>query len=93
MQKADNGFSEFLKEVPAPIRASLEQLREITNAQTDFIACLLLELETRGVLGEQERGEMIRRWHQLYRDRPGFDEYAPLADSVVDALDAQRLAR
>ncbi|MDW7748966.1 hypothetical protein [Halomonas sp.] len=91
MQTGD--FDELLKDVPVPIRASLKQLREITNAQTDFIAFLLLELESQGVLGEQERDAMIRRWYQLYRDRPGFDEHVPLADSVVDALDAQRLAQ
>ncbi|MDO0944621.1 hypothetical protein [Chromohalobacter israelensis] len=89
----NDGFDELLKDVPEPIRASLKQMREITNAQTDFIAFLLLELETQGVLQEQDRQEMIRRWCRLYRDLPGRDEYVPLAESIVDALDAQRLAR
>ncbi|KTG26302.1 MAG: hypothetical protein HRT78_09750 [Halomonas sp.] len=90
MTKQPSSFDEFLKDVPEPIRASLEQLREITNAQTDFIAFLLLELEEQNVLDEKSRNGMICRWYELYRDRPGFDEHVPLADSIADTVDAQR---
>lgn len=87
----DAAYNEGMKDLPPAARAASDQLRDITNAQTDFIAYLLVQLQRKGVLSDSEVHQMIERFRQHYGGRHGFDEHAPLAESVADVYGAQRL--
>lgn len=83
-------YEEGMKDLPPMARAAIDQLREITNAQTDFIAHLLIALEQSGALTDTQIRSMISRWHRSYDPAPGFDEHAELADAIESALDDLR---
>jgi len=83
-------YEEGMKDLPPMARAAIDQLREITNAQTDFIAHLLLALEQSGALTDAQIRSMISRWYRSYDPAPGFGEHAELAGEIESALDDLR---
>ncbi len=87
----DPTYKEGMKDVPPMARAAIDQLREITNAQTDFIAYLLVQLQRKDVLSDTEVHHMIERFQRCYGGRPGWDEHGPLAESIADMYGAQLL--
>ena len=86
----DPAYNEGMKDVPPMARAAIDQLREITNAQTDFIAHLLIALERSSALSDAQIRSMLSRWYRSYDPAPGFDEHAQLADSIESVLDGLR---
>lgn len=83
-------YAEFMKDVPVPIRAALEQLREQVNAQADLIALLLLELEQLPQFPPGHFQSSLQKWAHFYRDPVRYAEHASLAESVADILDGLR---
>lgn len=89
MKNADDGFAELLKDVPVPVRASLEQLREIISAQTDFIAYLLLEDQMKGRVSRKQIHQSIQAWAERNAPAPGDGVYAQLGRELAASFDAQ----
>ena len=83
-------YEEGMRDLPPMARAAIDQLREITNAQADFIAHLLIALERSSALSEVEIRSMLSRWYRSYDPAPGFDEHARLAVSIESVLDGLR---
>ena len=83
-------YEEGMKDLPPMARAAINQLREITNAQTDFIAHLLIALERSSALSDAQIRSMLSLWYRSYDPAPGFDEHAQLAESIESVLDDLR---
>ena len=83
-------YEEGMRDLPPMARAAIDQLREITNAQTDFIAHLLIALERSSALSDAQIRSMLSRWYRSYDPVPGFDEHAQLAASIESTLDDLR---
>lgn len=90
MEEAAAKYAELMKDVPIPIRAALEQLREQVNAQADLIALLLLELEQLPQFPPGHFQSALQKWAYLFRDPVRYAEHAPLAESVAETLDGLR---
>ncbi|MDM8181286.1 hypothetical protein [Marinobacter salarius] len=83
-------YEEGMRDLPPMARAAIDQLREITNAQTDFIAHLLIALERSSALSDAQIRSMLSRWHRSYDPAPQFDEHGQLADSIESVRDGLR---
>lgn len=73
------------------VTVAIEMLLDLTNAQTDFISYLLVELQRNGVLSDAQVHQMIERWNQRFETDTGFPEHGSLGESIDDMYAALKL--